>query len=60
MEGTWEEGDINKCQWGSSGGQLIDSAGFQDGNKRLSRKIRIEYEERSQVGEKLDEDAGKF
>lgn len=42
------------------GGQLIDSAVFQDGNKELKIRIRVEWKERGEVGEKLDEDAGKF
>lgn len=35
MEGTLEEGDINKCEWGWGGGQLIGSAVLPEGNKEL-------------------------
>ena len=60
MEGTFEERNSNNCSWGVGGGQSIDSAAFQDGNKELRRRVRMEERKRGEAGEELDEDAGKF
>ena len=41
-KGLLKRGNVNKLEWRRGGGQLIDSAVFQDGNKGLGREIRME------------------
>ena len=46
-KGLSKRGYISKCEWGWGGGQLIDSAVFQDGNG--DSEERLEWNRRKEV-----------